>query len=42
MSVIRSMARERARKRMKAIGMRRVNKGFYLHWRDFAGWRKKK
>lgn len=41
MSVLRSMARERARKRMKAIGMRRVNRGFRLLWRDYAGWRNK-
>lgn len=41
MSILRSMARERAKKRMKAIGMRRVNRGFRMNWRDFAGWRKK-
>jgi len=41
MSVLRSMARERARKRMKALEMRKVNRGFSRLWRDYAGWRNK-
>lgn len=43
MSVIRSMARERARKRMKAIGMRRIcKKGSFRNlWRKFGEYGKK-
>ena len=44
MSVLRSLARERARKRMEAIGMRRVCKKGSFHglWRKFGGYGKEK
>lgn len=42
MSVLRSLARGRARKRMEAIGMRRVCKKGSFHglWRKFGGYGK--
>ena len=42
MSVLRSLARGRAKKRMKAIGMRRVCKkgSFPTLWRKFGGYGK--
>ena len=41
MSVLRSLARERAKKRMKAIGMRRIcKKGSFTNlWRKYGGWK---
>ena len=42
MTVLRSVARGVAKKRMKAIGMRRINKGFWRIWRQFVDYGKEK
>ena len=40
MSALRSLARGVAKKKMKAIGMRRINKGFWRFWRQYVDYGK--